>query len=86
MIIFLFLDLNALDHTYTYKGKTYKSNRLDKETLQRMQTIRLDRFTHKGKEYIASRECEEGRSISFSSQGFLKTIKLLGYGGLFSRI
>ena len=76
LILALSLPSFADDHTYTYKGKTYKSNRLDKETLQRIKTVRLDRFTHKGKEYIASRECEEGRSMQWMTYP-----SFLGIGG-----
>jgi len=36
LILALSLPSFADDHTYTYKGKTYKSNRLDKETLKRI--------------------------------------------------
>ena len=71
------------NHIYTLDVKIHKSNRLDKETLQRIGTVRRDRLTvsldtfiHKGKEYIASRECEEGRSMQWET-----TPSFLGIGG-----
>ncbi len=64
------------DHIYTLDVEIHKSNTLDKETLQRIGTVSLDTFMHKGKEYIASRECEEGRSMQWET-----TPSFLGIGG-----
>ena len=68
----------ADDHTYTYKGKTYKSGRLDKETLDRIPDYKYG-FFYKKKWIEPSRTCEKGTKMRWEESGvFRKKLTEIG--------